>query len=154
MGQLICGLRRGRRTAWVIPACSKIWSRAAKLIGLGLIENVIKECTEEADIPAKLAAQARPTGAFSYIHEAAHGLNLAMMFCYDLPLLKDFVPRNTDGEIAAFYQLPLAEVSEIVESSFEFKINCNLVIIDFLIRHGFLPTEHPDYLRLTQDLRK
>lgn len=123
-------------------------------IGLGLIENVIKECAEEADIPAKLAAQARPTGAISYTHEAADGLKPDIMFCYDLALPTDFVPRNTDGEVAAFYRLPLCEVAEIVESSFEFKFNCNLVIIDFLIRHGFLPPEHPDYLRLIQGLRQ
>ncbi len=123
-------------------------------IGLGLIENVIKECAEEADIPSNLAAQARPTGAISYTHEAADGLKPDMMFCYDLALPKDFVPRNKDGEVAAFYRLPLVEVAELVESGFEFKFNCNLVIIDFLIRHGFLPPEHPDYLRLIQGLRQ
>lgn len=123
-------------------------------IGIGLIENIIKECAEEADIPAKLAARALPTGAISYTHEAADGLKPDIMFCYDLALPEDFVPRNTDGEVAAFYRLPLEEVAEIVESSFEFKFNCNLVIIDFLIRHGFLPPEHPDYLRLIKGLRQ
>ena len=123
-------------------------------IGLGLIENVIKECAEEADIPANLAVQARPTGAISYIHEAADGLKPDMMFCYDLALPEDFVPRNTDGEVAAFYRLPLGEVAALVECSFEFKFNCNLVIIDFLIRHGVLPPEHPDYLKLIQGLRQ
>ena len=123
-------------------------------IGLGLMENVIKECAEEADITAKLAAQARPTGAISYIHEAADGLKPDMMFCYDLALPEDFIPRNTDGEVAAFYRLPIQEVAALVESSFEFKFNCNLVIIDFLIRHGVLPPEHPDYLKLIQGLRQ
>ena len=123
-------------------------------IGLGLIENVIKECAEEADIPANLAAQARPTGAISYTYEAADGLKPDVMFCYDLALPEGFVPRNTDGEVAAFYRLPIAEVAKIVESSFAFKFNCNLVIIDFLIRYGFLPPEHPDYLKLTQGLHR
>ena len=123
-------------------------------IGLGLIENVIKECAEEADIPANLAAQARPTGAISYTYEATDGLKPDIMFCYDLALPEDFVPRNTDGEVAAFYRLPIGEVAKIVESSFEFKFNCNLVIIDFLIRHGFLTPEHPDYLELIQGLRQ
>ncbi|MDG2032810.1 MAG: DUF4743 domain-containing protein [Rhodospirillales bacterium] len=123
-------------------------------VGLGLIENVIKECAEEADIPANLAVQARPTGAISYIHEATDGLKPDIMFCYDLALPEDFVPRNTDGEVAAFYRLPLGEVAALVECSFEFKFNCNLVIIDFLIRHGVLPPEHPDYLKLIQGLRQ
>ena len=123
-------------------------------IGLGLKENVIKECAEEADIPATLAAQARPTGAISYTYEAADGLKPDIIFCYDLALPEDFVPRNTDGEVAAFYRLPIREVAKIVESSLEFKFNCNLVIIDFLIRHGFLSPEHPDYLRLIQGLHQ
>ena len=123
-------------------------------IGLGLIENVIKECAEEADIPANLAAQARPTGAISYTYEATDGLKPDIMFCYDLALPEDFLPRNTDGEVAAFYRLSIGEVAKIVESSLEFKFNCNLVIIDFLIRHGFLTPEHPDYLELIQGLRQ
>ena len=123
-------------------------------IGLGLKENVIKECAEEADIPATLAAQARPTGAISYTYEAADGLKPDIMFCYDLALPEDFVPRNTDGEVAAFYRLSIGEVAKIVESSLEFKFNCNLVIIDFLIRHGFLSPEHPDYLKLIQGLHQ
>ena len=123
-------------------------------IGLGLIENVIKECAEEADIPANLAAQARPTGAISYTYEAADGLKPDIIFCYDLALPEDFVPRNTDGEVAEFYRLSVGEVAKIVESSLEFKFNCNLVIIDFLIRHGFLTPEHPDYLGLIQGLRR
>ena len=64
------------------------------------------------------------------------------------------MPRNTDGEVSAFYLVSIGEVAKIVESSLEFKFNCNLVIIDFLIRHGFLSPEHPDYLRLIQGLRQ
>ncbi len=123
-------------------------------IGLSLRENVIKECAEEADIPAELAAHAYSTGAISYIHEAADGLKPDTMFCYDLELPENFVPRNTDGEVETFYRLPLEEVAEIVETTFEFKFNCNLVIIDFLIRHGFLPPDHPDYTRLIRGLRQ
>jgi len=123
-------------------------------IGLGLLENVMKECEEEAGIPSDLASQALPVGAVSYVHEADDGLKPDMMFCYDLELPGDFVPQNTDGEVAAFYRMSLAEVAEIVETSFDFKFNCNLVIIDFLIRHGFIPPEHPDYLALIKGLRR
>jgi hypothetical protein len=40
-----------------------------------------------------------------------------------------------------------------VRDSDAFKLNCNLVIIDFLIRHGLLPQEDPDYLPILQGLR-
>ena len=34
-----------------------------------------------------------------------------------------------------------------------FKLNCNLVIIDFLARHGYLDQEAPEYVDLLQGLR-
>ena len=123
-------------------------------IGLGLVENVIKECAEEAGIPAKLAAQVRPTGTISYTHEAADGLKPDIIFFYDLALPEDFATRNTAREVAVFCRLPLGKVAKIIESRFEFKFYCNRVIIDFLIRHGFSPPEHPDYHRLIQGLRQ
>ena len=41
---------------------------------------------------------------------------------------------------------------EIVEITDDFKFNCNLVIIDFCIRHGVLPPEHPDYEAILRGL--
>jgi len=63
------------------------------------------------------------------------------------------VPRNTDGEIVEFYLWPIDKVAEIVRETTEFKFNCNLVIIDFLIRHGFILPEEPDYLEILAGLR-
>ena len=76
-----------------------------------------------------------------------------VLYVYDLELPMDFTPRNTDGEVEAFMRLPLAEVAALVHDTDEFKLNCNLVIIDFLIRHGLLPPDHDDYLSLVSGLR-
>ena len=35
-----------------------------------------------------------------------------------------------------------------------FKPNINLVVIDFLVRHGHIPPESPGYLRLVSGLRQ
>jgi len=121
-------------------------------VGLGLAENVIKECGEEAAIPEALAARAVPVGAVSYCCEVASGLRPDVLFCYDLELPPDFVPRNTDGEVAAFFLWPVDKVMHVVASTREFKFNCNLVAIDFFIRHGFIAPDHPDYLALSQSL--
>jgi len=41
-----------------------------------------------------------------------------------------------------------------VRDSFEFKFNCNLCIIDFLVRHGVIdPDNEPDYTALAHGLR-
>ena len=51
-------------------------------------------------------------------------------------------------------RLPLAEVAALVHDTDEFKLNCNLVVIDFLIRHGWLDPQAPEYLNLVMGLRQ
>ncbi len=122
-------------------------------IGIGLTENVVKECAEEADIPAGLAARARPVGSIAYCHQCEEGLKPDQQFCYDLELPAVFTPRNTDGEVEAFELWPIARVIETVRESFAFKFNCSLVIIDFLLRHGLIDADNePDYVQLCRGL--
>jgi len=121
-------------------------------VGLGLAENLVKECAEEASIPASLAAKAVPVGAVTYCCEVDGGLRPDVLFCYDLELPESFEPKNSDGEVAAFHLWPMERVMLVVASTREFKFNCNLVAIDFFIRHGFLAPEHPDYLTLLHAL--
>lgn len=122
-------------------------------VGLTLKENVIKEAGEEAGVPEALAATATPVGVITYTMENALGLKPDMMFCWDLELPADFQPVNTDGEVAEFRLLPAADVLEIVETTEDFKFNCNLVVIDFCVRHGVLVPEHPDYEAIIKGLR-
>jgi isopentenyldiphosphate isomerase len=123
-------------------------------MGIGLLENLVKECREEAAIPEALARRAVPVGAITYCMAAEDGLKPDVQFCYDLELPPDFVPRNTDGEIGEFMLWPIAKVAEIVRDTQEFKFNCNLVIIDFLVRHGLIAPDHPDYLDIVAGLRR
>jgi isopentenyldiphosphate isomerase len=121
-------------------------------IGVGLHANVVKECHEEANIPAELAQNARAVGVITYCAEVPEGLAPDAQFCFDLELPEDFVPSNTDGEVDEFYLWPIERVTELVRDTREFKPNCNLVIIQFLMRHGLLPPDHPDYVALAQGL--
>ena len=74
------------------------------------------------------------------------------MFVYDLELPADFKPANNDGEIASFRLMELDEVEEILKAGEDFKFNVALVLIDFLIRHGHIRPEHPDYSDLALGL--
>lgn len=122
---------------------------------LGLMENLIKECGEEANIPETMARNAQSVGTISYIMETDGGLKPDVMFCYDLELPADFTPVNTDGETEEFTLWPLAEVAAHIKAGGNFKFNCNLVIIDFLIRHGVInPDTEPDYEELVRGLRR
>ena len=122
--------------------------------GMGLAENLIKECDEEAGITAELAKRAVPVGAVSYCAEMKKGLKPDVLYCYDLELPADFVPHPQDGKTTEFFLWPVDRVAEVVRESEDFKLNCNLVIIDFLIRRGCIPPEHPDYLALVAGLHQ
>ncbi len=120
--------------------------------GLKPEQNLAKECWEEAAIPADVAAQALAVGSISYRCETEAGVKPDTMFCYDLELAEDFIPRCTDGEVEEFQLQPLDKIAQIVHDSNDFKLNCNLAIIDFLIRHGYITSEHPEYQDLIQGL--
>lgn len=63
------------------------------------MENVIKECEEEAGIPKELAQLAKPVGAVSYAYIQEVGFKQDVLFVFDLLLPEDFVPIPNDGEV-------------------------------------------------------
>ncbi len=122
-------------------------------LGLTLMENLVKEAAEEADVPEALARTAIPVGCIAYTMETSEGLKPDMMFCYDLEVPKDFKPVNTDGETAEFLLMPAIDAGSRISSSDDFKFNVNLVITDFLVRHGLLnPDAEPDYAAIVAGL--
>jgi len=121
--------------------------------GIELRENLVKECAEEAGMPPELASKARPVGALTYNRVTDRGFRPDLLYCYDIEIPKYFNPVNTDGEVEEFYLLPLEQVAQIVRETDDFKLNCNLVIIDFLVRHGFIGPERSDYLDILSGLR-
>ena len=121
--------------------------------GLTPRENLIKEAGEEASIPREMVEKARPVGAITYCTEREDGLRNDVLFVYDLEIPEGFEPDNTDGELSGFELLPIGAVMELVRTTEEFKFNCALVVIDFLIRHGLIAPEHPEYLDLIAGLR-
>ena len=121
--------------------------------GLSLSENLRKECAEEAGMPCDLADRAISVGAVTYCRDSERGLKPDVMYCYDLELPEDFRPQCTDGEVESFQRLPVDEVLERVRDTDDFKLNCNLVIIDFLVRHGQISPADADYLEILRGLR-
>ncbi len=122
--------------------------------GMGIRDNLIKECAEEASIAPDLAAAARPVGLVSYICERPEGLRDDVLFSYDLELPAGFEPVNTDGEVAGFFLWPIRRVAEVIRDSEDFKFNCALVNIDFLVRRGFLGPDEEDYQAVVEGLRR
>jgi len=152
--QLFMWIGRRARDRRVFPGALDNMVAGGLPHGVSLQENLIKECEEEAGMPRRLAEAARPVGALSYNRVAERGFRPDVLYCYDIELPQDFRPQNTDGEVEAFMLKPIAEVAAIVHDSDEFKPNCNLVILDFLIRHGLIDPEHEEYLGLSGGLRR
>ncbi|XP_019191609.1 PREDICTED: nudix hydrolase 20, chloroplastic-like isoform X2 [Ipomoea nil] len=121
--------------------------------GISCGENLVKECKEEARIPESFSTQAIPVGAVSYMDINRYRFKRDVLFCYDLKLPESFIPSNEDGEVESFRLVPISEVANIIRRTSFFKANCNVVIIDFLIRHGYIKPEDFGYLELLQSLR-
>ncbi|MFC1748604.1 DUF4743 domain-containing protein [Pseudomonadota bacterium] len=122
-------------------------------INESLDSNLRKECMEEAGIAPELADTAIPVGTVSYNIDTEKGFKYDTLYCYDLELPESFIPRCTDGEVESFELMPIEDVMRTVLETDDFKLNCNLVIIDFLLRQGCIRPEHEEYLDLVTSLR-
>ena len=131
--------------------------------GLSLIDNVIKECEEEAGIPEHLAkAGITSTGAISYetYSNGSNGNGLGkvsrvILFTYDLYLPNDFQPIPCDGEVDEFFKWDNKQLFESMDPNYPdpIKPNCYVVIIDYLLRNGYLNQSIPGYLDILKELR-
>jgi len=121
---------------------------------LGLLENIIKECFEEASIPAEIARQARAVGAITYCYQSGMELKPDVQYVFDLELPDGFECRSNDGEAESFELWPVADVMARVRDTLDFKYNCNLVLIDFFVRHGLIAADDRDYFAIVAGLRR
>lgn len=120
--------------------------------GLGLRENLTKEAEEEAAIPSEMIERAVSCGLLAYRCEREDGLRDDHIFCFDLELPENFIPQNQDGEVTGFELWPIAAVIERLRTTDDFKYNVALVLLHFIIRHGLLSPEDPEYTALVQGL--
>ncbi|KAK6454562.1 thiamine pyrophosphokinase [Scheffersomyces xylosifermentans] len=115
----------------------------------GIWETVVKECYEEAGLPEDFVkTHARSTGVLSYMYVTDDGrVQPEVEYIYDLVFDDEttVVPLPVDGEAEDFKLMEIDEVLQRVRQG-EFKGNCALVILDFLIRHGHItPETEPNY---------
>ncbi len=153
-GALAMWIGRRARDKATFPGMLDNLVAGGQPIGMSLMDNLVKECGEEAGIPPALAGQAVAVGEVGYCAEIDGALKPDTMFCYDLELPADFIPVNTDGELEGFELWPMEQVAATVRDTRDFKFNCNLVIIDFLVRHGWIGRADPDYAEIVAGLRR
>lgn len=113
-------------------------------------ESMIRECWEEAGLEDALVRPSlRQVGVITYVYRTPAGfLQPEVEYVYDLPLPEDVQPRPQDGEAEDFNLMDLKTTRSRMEAG-EFKPNCSLVILDFLIRHGEITAENePRYMEV------
>jgi hypothetical protein len=123
-------------------------------MGISPWDNLMKECHEEAGMPRAIAEHAKPVSIITLLVLIKGHMRVGLQFNYDLELPKDFTPQNTDGEVASFMLIPVGELIERLRNADEFSYDVALVQLDFLIRHGFVGPEDPDFLDLVANLRR
>ena len=125
-------------------------------------ESLVREAEEEASLPGEFVRQqATYHGAvtYTYIREGRAGGESGMIqpecqHVYDLELPTDVVPKPNDSEVEEFYLWTVEEVREHMAKG-EFKPNCALVVIDFLVRRGILTEENEgDYEEIKRRLHR
>ena len=121
--------------------------------GMAIQTTLEKECQEEAGMSLQLSQQAVPVGLVDYNLQVESKLSRDTLFIYDIELPQNFKPVNTDGEVDEFFLWPIEKVLQIVSQTDNFKTNCNLVIIDFAIRHGFIQPDQKLYTQIVNGLR-
>jgi 8-oxo-dGTP pyrophosphatase MutT (NUDIX family) len=123
-------------------------------MGLSVFENLVKEAQEEANIPLELLQNAQRIDPIHYCRQTGPKLRRDTIFVYDLELPESFIPRNADGEVESFTLMPIDDVIAALHEPDAFKFNCNLVLIDFLIRHQFISKNDVNYTKIKDDLYK
>lgn len=146
-GELRMWLARRSATKQTYPGLLDNMAAGGLAAGAGVKHTAVKECEEEACVPAALANMAVPVSTVSYTYEEEDGVFAECQFVFDLELPLDFRPTVGDGEVQEFYHLPITEVQQLLATD-DFKPNSAMVVLDFLIRHSFI---RPDSEPLYQD---
>ncbi len=114
-------------------------------------ETLIKEAWEEAGIPKTLAAAALPAGEVRVCREQPDGLQRETVYVHDLWLPTDFTPVNQDGEVVEQRLLDFDEAASLIAQRDGTDVvtgDASLVILDFLLRQGWIPRDAPEYAAL------
>ncbi|MCC8404218.1 DUF4743 domain-containing protein [Paraburkholderia sp. MMS20-SJTN17] len=105
--------------------------------GLGIAETIVKECWEEAGIPAEIAASAVAGRTAHVLQSLPEGTQAEQIFIYDLALPADFAPHNQDGEVGEHRLARIDEVARWIEEG-ALTVDASLATLDCLLRRRWI----------------
>lgn len=125
-------------------------------------ETIVEEAGEEASLPEDLIrSRVRSCGVLTYMsttnkgYGGENGLVIPdTVYIYDVELPEDTVPKPRDDEVKEFYLMSIDDIN-IALAKGEFKTNCAVVMIDFLMRHGVITAENEkDFVELSMRMHR
>ncbi|KAI3396746.1 hypothetical protein diail_11708 [Diaporthe ilicicola] len=116
------------------------------------LECIIREAGEEAALSAEMIREnvvaAGTVTWFNISDEKAGGepglMNPGILYVYDLEVGKDVTFEPVEDDIESFSLMGVDDVKESLRLG-DFKPSCAMVMLDFLIRHGFVTAENEKY---------
>jgi 8-oxo-dGTP pyrophosphatase MutT (NUDIX family) len=105
--------------------------------GQSPFDALVREGWEEAGLDAATMAAARPGRVIALHCDIAEGLQHEHLHVWDLPLPRDLMPRNQDGEVAALRLVPVDEALALAAGD-AMTVDAALATLDFALRHRLL----------------
>lgn len=122
----------------------------------GVMETCYKECWEEAGLEESYTkSRLTSVGVISYLYQfQGTTVQPEVEYVFDLDMSDGKVPHPVDNEAMDFQLMSVDQVLERLAND-EFKHNCSSVIIDFLIRHGYItPASEKNYTEINARLHR
>ena len=112
------------------------------------LECIAREATEEANLPEQLvldnAVALEPLKWFHRASERGRTDGALLVPCvsyvFELEVGADVQPEAVKGEMEELYLWDVKQVIDAIRRD-DFKPSCAMVLMDFLIRHGFITAE-------------
>ena len=123
------------------------------------IDCIVCEAAEEAAIPESYTREnVRACGTLSYqmdrTDDRREGCQHQVQYLYEMELPQDFVPKPFDGEVEEFMLKSLEEVVYALSQG-EFKLNCGITWMAYLVRYGIVNAENePNLMEIYSRLHR
>jgi 8-oxo-dGTP pyrophosphatase MutT (NUDIX family) len=105
--------------------------------GYALMPTLVKECWEEAGMPAELASTATAGRTVHVLQSLPEGTQAEQIFVYDIELPADFTPRNQDGEVGEHRLERIDDVARRIEEG-KLTVDASLATLDCMLRRQWI----------------
>ncbi|KAK0506919.1 hypothetical protein JMJ35_010619 [Cladonia borealis] len=114
------------------------------------IDCIVREAAEEGGVPEEYTREhVKACGTLSYqmdrTDDGKEGRQHQVQYLYEMEVPEGFVPKPCDGEVEEFMLMGIEEVVGALRRG-EFKLNCGMTWMSYLVRHGIVDAENEERL--------